>query len=286
MTTNPHDAPTEVRNALTQAKLDAFAQIEADFIASFSFVQDVHGQRRFDTFPLAQTVHYLQALYTCECKDMLLSIPVSASRYEGARCLELLRDWQNGKSAGVVAFIHRKLDDQPYGELTAQIEEALRVGDAPLVQRLISGRAVLLNRNITLSYALDAIFALDPAQTGAEVSALCAEVGLTPAEIERRLADLHTLLYSFAPNGALARRNMLLMNHLGQRIMSATGDHPGERTARVLSPTSPEPSYAEEAIAGQTTLVSLHWSGPIALPTPTTPPPATAEGIPGAVYGI
>lgn len=282
MTTKAHDATTGIRNALTQAKLDAFAQIEDDFVASFSFVQDVHGQRRFDTFPLAQTVRYLRALYICECKDLLLSIPVSASRYEGTRCLELLRDWQKGASAGVVAFIHRKLDDQPYGELTARIEEALHAGDASLVQRLVSGRAVLLNRNITQSHALDAIFALDPTRTGVAISALCAEVGLTPADIERRLADLHTPLYSFTPNGALARRNMLLMNHLGQRVMSATGDHPGERTRHVLAPTSPAPSYAEEAIAGQMTLVSLHWSGREMLPAL----PASAESSPGSVGGI
>lgn len=284
MTTNAHDTSTVARNALTQAKLDAFAQIEEDVIASFSFVQDVHGQRRFDTFPLAQTVRYLRALYICECKDLLLSIPVSASRYEGMRCLELLRDWQRGVSAGVVAFIHRKLDDQPYGELTARIEEALHTGDAALVQRLTSGRAVLLNRNITQSHALDAIFALDPTRTGAAISALCAEVGLTPTDIERRLADAHTPLYSFAPNGALAHRNMLLMNHLGQRIMSAAGDHPGERTERVLPPTSPAPSYAEEAIAGQMTLVSLHWSGPLALPAPI-PPSQASESASGMVDG-
>ncbi len=285
MTTNPHDTSTEVRNALTQAKLDAFAQIEADFVASFSFVQDVHGQRRFDIFPVALTVRYLRALYICECKDLLLSIPVSASRYEGVRCLELLREWQNGKSAGVVAFIHRRLGDHPYGELTARIEEAQHAGDTPLAHRLVSGRAVLLNRTITHSHALDAIFALDPMRAGDDISAYCADVGLTPAEIDRRLADLQTLLYSFAPNGPLARRNMLLMNHLGQRIMSAAGDHPGERTERVLSPTSPEPSYAEEVITGQMTLVSLHWSGHEMSSTPAIPPVFT-EGSRSAVGGI
>lgn len=281
MTTDAHDPTTVNRNALTQAKLDAFAQIEDDFVASFSFVQEVHGQRRFDTFPLAQTVRYLRALYICECKDLLLSIPVSSSRYEGARCLELLRDWQSGVSAGVVAFIHRKLDDQPYGELTARIEEAMHAGDTPLVQRLVSGRVVLLNRNITQSHALDAIFALDPKRAGAAISALCADVGLTPADIERRLVDLHTPLYSFAPSGSLARHNMLLMNRLGQRVMSATGDHPGERTRHVLSPTSPAPSYAEEAIVDQMTLVSLHWSGHEALPAPP-PPTLNGESSPGS----
>lgn len=262
------------------AKLNAFAAIEQEFIASFSFLQQVHGQRRFDNFPLAQSVRYLHALYICECKDRLLSVPHTASRYEGARCLELMRQWSLGESAGVVAFVHRKLDDQPYGEMTARIEETFRAGDAVQARRLISGRAVLLNRNITLSHALDAIFAVDPERMARTIAPLCAKLGHTPKDIDRQLAEMRTNLYGFAPTSALARRNMLLMNHLGQSIMDMPGNHPGERTDRVLAPSSHHPSYAEEVIAELSTLVSLHWIG--REPRPDTKAPANTRATPPA----
>src|SRR5690242_696829 len=146
MATNRREGPTGEIGALARRKLEAFTRIEGDFVASFSFVQDVHGRRRLDAFPIAHAVRYLHALYICECKDRLLSIPKTIQRYEGARCLELLRGWQDGHTADVVAFIHRKLDDQPFAELTRRIEEAARAGDTPLARRLASGRAVLLNR--------------------------------------------------------------------------------------------------------------------------------------------
>jgi hypothetical protein len=64
-------------------KLDAFERLQPEFAASFRFVQEVHGQRRFAAFPVAETVHYLHALWICDCKDRLLSVFKSSLRYEG-----------------------------------------------------------------------------------------------------------------------------------------------------------------------------------------------------------
>lgn len=244
---------------LARRKLEAFARIEEEFIASFRFVEEVHGQRRFTTFSVADTARYLHALYICECKDQLLSVPNTARRYEGARCLELLRDWQEGHTAGVVAFIHERLDDLPFGELSQQIEDVAQSGDIQLIRRLISGRVVLLNRLFTLAYALDAIFALDPKPLRAEVRAACKRYGHTRAEIERQLADARSDLYTYAPHPALARRNMIVMNGVGLRLTDADGERPGERTDRVRPPVLPVAPYAEEVIPGATTQVSLRW---------------------------
>src|SRR5713101_3850694 len=92
-------------SGLVNQKLAAFEQLQAEFEVSFHFVQDVHGQRRFLTFPVEHTVRYLHALWICECKDRLLSIYKNIERYEGRHCLELLRDWQEGDTANVVAFV-------------------------------------------------------------------------------------------------------------------------------------------------------------------------------------
>ena len=281
---------------LARRKLDAFARIEEDFAASFRFVQEVHGQRRFATFPVADSVRYLHALYLCECKDRLLSIPKNIQRYEGGYCLELLRDWQQGRTADVVAFIHRKLDRLPFAELTQGIEAAILAADAALVRRLTSGRIVLLNRNVNLSHALDAIFALDPARLRAEVRAACARFGHTPDDIDRQQQELRSELYGYAPSAALARRNMLLMNRLGPQVMDADGDRPGERTYRVQPPASPVRSYAESAIPGEMTLTSMAWNNPRGLDMANPPervdapdtlgrdplaPPDPADPMPG-----
>lgn len=271
---------TSARSELSHRKLEAFARIEADFIASFTFVQEVHGQRRFDSFPAAQSVRYLHALYVCECKDRLLSVRTTRDRYEGSRCLALLRDLQAGHASDVVAFIHRHLDDQPYAELTRQIEHATRAGDAVRAQRLNSGRAVLLNRNFNLSHALDALFSLAPESLRAETRAACKRLGHTPAAIDRQLADLRSALYAYAPSPELARRNLLVMNRLAPRIMGSRGDLPGERTDHVLLPALPAPSYAEERILGEQTLLSLGWrAAPRIEPAP---PRLAAEPTPSA----
>src|SRR5438105_12133661 len=100
---------TPTTQELVNQKLQAFEQLQAEFEASFRFVQQVHGQQRFTSFPIADSVRYLHALWVCECKDRLLSIYKNITRYEGRYCLELLRFWQEGDAAGVVAFLQRKL---------------------------------------------------------------------------------------------------------------------------------------------------------------------------------
>jgi hypothetical protein len=262
MTINKWNAPSGAIDELSARKLTAFARIEDEFIASFSFVQEVHGQRRFAAFPLANTVRYLHALYLCECKDRLLGIFKDVRRYEGERCLELLRGWQEGHTAEVVAFVHRKLDNQPFAEVSEQIEETARTGDLASAHRLASGRVVLLNRNFNLSHALDAMFALEPEQLRTEVRALCAQAGHAPEEIARQLAELRSEVYAYASSAALARRNMLVMNRIGSHILKTDGDRPGERTNRVRPPASAAPPSAEETIPSEMTLVSMSWSSP------------------------
>ncbi|HEY7850601.1 MAG TPA: hypothetical protein VIC27_11085 [Ktedonobacterales bacterium] len=261
MTINTRSGPSAEVDELTARKLAAFTRVEEEFAASFIFVQDVHGQRRFTSFPLASTVRYLHALYICEQKDLLLSILRTTGRYEGERCLQLLRGWQEGQTADVVAFIHRKLDHQPFADVSRQLEQAASVGDSRAARRLASGRIVLLNRNFTLSHALDAIFALEPERLRAEVSALCAQAGHTPDEVNRQIAELRSDIFTYAPTAPLARRNMLVMNRLGAHIVDAKGDRPGQRTDRVAAPATPAPPYAEETIPGEMTLVSLNWMG-------------------------
>lgn len=303
MAINRWTEPTGEVGELTRRKLEAFAHIEEDFVASFSFVQDVHGRRRFASFPVADAVRYLHALYVCERKDRLLSIPKrNSQRYEGTRCLELLHGWQEGHTADVVAFIHRKLDEHPFAELTRQIEAAAAAGDAPLARRLTSGRTVLLNRHVNLAHALEAMFTLEPEPLRAEVRVACQRFGHTSDAIERQLAELQSDLYTYAPSAALARRNMLVMNRLGMHVMDGYGDRPGERTNRVRPPASPSPAYAEVPIAGEMTLISMRWNNPrhvdlanpplqvdapdtlgrdpVAPPDATAPLPDTAPGAP------
>lgn len=257
-------------------KLIEFARIEDEFIASFIFVQEVHGQRRFDSFPLEHIVRYLHALYICELKDRLLSVMNTVDRFEGERCLRLLRDWQEGATAEVIAFIHRKLDNLPFGEVSRQIERAARAGDAQTASRLAAGRVVLLNRNFNLSHALHAIITPEPEQLRAEVAALCAQLDHTPTALDQQIASLRTELYAYAPSPALARRNMLLMNRLGVQVADAAGARPPlapaeEGVDHVIAPaTQPAPPYAQEIIPGLTTLVSLNWIGVSRLPPPSS----------------
>ena len=267
MTTNMERIDSGDGDELSARKLAAFALIEEEFIASFLFVQDVHGQRRFAEFPLGEIVRYLLALVLCERKDRILSVLRNIERYEGVHCLRLLRGWQAGETAEVVAFIHRKLDNQPFAEVSRQIEQAERAGDVQMARRLTSGRIVLLNRNFNLSHALDAIFALEPEPLRAEVCALCERFGATPDALDQQLAALDSDLYAYAPSAQVAWRNMLVMNRLGIRMGENDGERPGERSDRVVASASPAPSWAEEPIPGESTLVSLSWHG---APTPTT----------------
>lgn len=243
-------------------KLRAFERIEAEFRESFLFVGDVHGQRRFDAFPVGFSVRYLHALWVCECKDRLLNVPASMGRFEGRRSLELLRGWQRGETANVVAFLQHKLDSMPFAELTRQVDEAERTADPPLARRLAHGRRALLNRSFNLLHALDAIFALSREELVRQVRKECARYGHTQKAIARQLAELAAPLYTPMRHPALARQNMRTMMGLGVAISDNSADRPGNRTERAALPSSPIPAYAEVPIVGELTLASMLYNNP------------------------
>ena len=249
---------TPAAEILAKQKLEAFERLQSEFESSFHFVQEVHGQLRFSTFPVMESVHYLHALWNCECKDRLLSIYKNIERYEGRYCLDLLQRWQTGETADVIAFLHGKLDGFPFVELTHQIMDAktARSADDGLVRRLVHGRLTLLNRSMNLMQALDAIFVLPEDDLRNEVQAACVHYGHSPSQIEHQLAEMENPLYSYVPHQLLARRNMLVMNTLGVKVMTLPTDRPGERTWKVTVPTEPRPSFAVHMITGYQELVS------------------------------
>ena len=243
---------------LAEQKLAAFEQLQPEFEASFRFVQEVHGQRRFAAFPVAETVSYLHALWVCERKDRLLSVYKNIVRYEGQHCLSLLQRWQAGETAAVVAFLQRKLDGLPFADLMHQIEEAKTVrhaGDG-LLRRLLHGRLVLLNRAMNLLQALDGIFALPEEDLMRAVQVACAHYGHAPSQIEQQLTEVEDPLSCYAPHQLLAQRNMLVMNTLGVSVMTLPTDLPGERSWKVVAPTEAPRPFAEHVIAGYLELVS------------------------------
>jgi hypothetical protein len=248
---------------LVKQKLAAFEQLQPAFEQCFQFVQQVHGQQRFPTFPVASSVRYLHALWICECKDRLLSIYKNIERYEGTSCLQLLWNWQEGEAADVVDFLQRKLDMMPFADLTRQIHAAKshHKGDG-LADRLTDGRNVLLNRGINLMRAFDAIFALPEEQLIDEVRAACAQYDHRPEQIERQLAELHTDLYAYVPSQLLARRNIEVMNKTGVHVMSKPADQPGNRSWRVLEPSVPPGPFAEYLIEGYVELTAPEHNNP------------------------
>jgi hypothetical protein len=253
-----HATPTTP--ILIEQKLGAFGQLQPEFEECFRYVQDVHGQKRFPTISVADSVHYLHALWICECKDRLLSIYKNIERYEGRYCLELLRLWQEGDNTDVVAFLHRKLDMLPFADITRQYHEAVqRGGEYGLARRLAHGRLIMLNRGMNLMHALDAIFALPEDQLVKEVQIACERYGHQPPQIERQLAEMESPLYSYVPHQVLAKRNMVVMNKLGVNVLNKPTDQPGHRSWRVLEPTEPMSPFAEHVIEGYQELVSpLH----------------------------
>ena len=249
---------------LIRQKLAAFEQLEPTFVECFRFTQDVHGQKRFPTFSVADSVRYLHALWVCECKDRLLGIYKNIQRYEGRRCLELLLQWQEGTSADVVEFLQQKLDMLPFGDITRQLHEAQQAGgDLGLARRLMHGRLTLLNRGMNLMHALDAIFALPEEQITQEVQLACVQFGHTPDQIRQQLAELETPLYSYVAHQTLAQRNMVVMNKMGVDVMNKPTDEPGQRSWRVLAPTEPMSPYAEHIIAGYQELVTPTHNNPM-----------------------
>ena len=248
---------------LLKQKLAAFEQLQPAFEECFPFVQQVHGQQRFSSFPVASTVRYLHALWICECKDRLLSIYRNIERYEGTYCLQLLQRWQEGETSGVVDFLQRKLDMMPFADLTRQIREANQHHKVDgLAHRLIHGRNVLLNRGINLMQALDAMFALSEEQLVSEVQAACAHYEHRPAQIERQIVALSSDLYAYAPSQQLAQRNIELMNKMGVQITSNPADQPGNRSWRVLEPSIPPGPFAEQIIEGYVELTAPQHNNP------------------------
>lgn len=223
--------------ALIGEKLAAFEHIQPEFEECFRFVQDVQGQDRFPAFPVAETVHFMHALWLCECKDRLLSVYRNIERYEGHYCLELMRRWQQGDTADVVAFIQRKMDMPPLAALTRQYEMAQQSGgDLGLAGRLAHGRLVQVHRSMNFLQALNAIFALQQDELVQQVRAACAHYGHQPAQIEQQLAKFDAPIYSYAPHQALAQLNMTVMNALGVQVLNYPSDQPGQRSWRVLAP--------------------------------------------------
>jgi hypothetical protein len=263
------------RKRLTEGKLAAFQSLEAEFIYCFEFLESIQGQERLTECSVAETVRLLHSLWICECKDSLLSVPFSRGRYEGRLCLELLRAWQEGDTAGVVGFLQRKLDHSPYAELAARIGEARAKGDDVLAERLMHGRRVMLNRGFHLMLALDAIFALSDHQLITQVTMACTQYGHPPSRISEQLAEMASPLYSYAPHPLLARRNMLLMNELGISVTSASADLPGHRTPRVELPKLPNPPHAEQTIWGEIAIVLR--AGNQASPTQLGFPPVETD---------
>ena len=247
---------------LAEAKLAAFQHIEAEFLASFRFMEILQGQQRLPACTVADTVRYFHALWISECKDRLLSIPQTMGRYEGTRCLELLRGWQEGDTTDAVTFLQVKLNHFSAAELTRQIQDAQAAGKSAWVDRLTHGRSEILNRGFHLLQALDAIFALAEPALLEEVRAACAQFGHAPEQIDRQLKEMKSRLYAYVPHSSLARRNMILMNELGMQVAGAVADRPGNRTTRVQVSTSPHPPYAEQVVTGEWTLTSPYYTNP------------------------
>src|SRR5579884_1106657 len=254
-------ATTPVIPDLVQQKLEAFERLLPEFEECFQFVQNVHGQQRFSSFPVAASVRYLHALWICERKGRLLSVFQTIKEYEGKTCLELLRKWQEDENtADVVAFLQRKLDTMPFAALTRQIHEARRTHiDESLFQRLTHGRLILLNRGINLMMALDAIFAVSEEDLLQQVKAACEQYGHRPDQIEQQLQEANSPLYTFVPHQALAQRNMTVMNELGVRVALKPSDLPGNRSWHVLPSTEPLRPFAEQVVPGYLDLTaSIH----------------------------
>lgn len=243
---------TPVVQNLVQQKLEAFESLLPEFEECFQFVQNVHGQQRFSSFPVAFSVHYLHALWICERKGRLLSVFQTIKEYEGKTCLELLRKWQEDENtADVVAFLQHKLDTMPFAALTRQVHEARHThADDGLLQRLTHGRLVLLNRGINLMMALDAIFAIPEEELLKQVKEACEHYGHRPDQIAQQLQEGDSPLYAYVPHQALAQRNMTVMNKLGISVTLKPSDLPGHRSWHVLPSTEPLRPFAEQIVPG------------------------------------
>jgi hypothetical protein len=275
-------APSSALDAVVRQKLEAFAAIERDFRESFRLVSAFHGEWRFARVPIGASVRYLRSLWICECKDRLLDAARSIRRYEGRRCLELLLAWQRGQPAGVIIFLSEKLGDGPIAELTRQITLAERAGDAILAGRLRHGRRIALNRGLNLALALEAILAPPAEDLSSEVADACGELDLRPEQIAAALTALDSPIYGHVRHPLLARRNMLLMNALGE-VVTNDGGQPRLRTARVLPSQSPNPARRETPVVPEITMVSMAHNNPanldLAMPLARADAPAVFDGV-------
>lgn len=240
--------------AIIAEKLAAFGRLEPEFESSFEFIKQVHGEKRFVGFPVAETVRYLHALWICECKDRLLSVPNAIDRYQGARGLALLRLWQEtGETSKVVAFLCDRLNNLDVARMSQELETARRSDRASLlVRRLVHGRMLLVNRGMNLLHALDPLFALPEQALRDEVEAASAHYGHTPGLIEEQMRLLQTPLYALVRHPALAQRNMVLMNWLGINEIAAaeSTEQPKSHIWRMAEPSTLQGPSAEQTIEG------------------------------------
>ncbi len=242
---------------LIELKLAAFAAMQEDFEKSFRFLQDIHGQKRFESFSVADAVRYLHARWVSERKGRVLSIAKTSKEYEGSLCLELLQKWQEGDTASVVDFLNRRLDMLPLADITRQMHEmSQEQRDAGLLGRLAHGRLVMLNRGMNLMHLLDALFVLSEEELLQAVKNACVQYGHTPEQITQQLQEMASPLYAYVPHQSLAQQNMLVMNMMGIEGLIVPDDVPGERSWRVVQPTEPNSPLAEHVVEGYQELVS------------------------------
>ena len=244
---------------IVEQKLAAFDRLQPEFEACFQFVEDVHGQKRFSAFAVADAVRYLHSLWICECKTHLLSVSKSAKVYDGRLCLELLDRWQQqGDTASVVEFLNRKLDMLPLADITRQIQEArhLRMNDGTMFQRLLHGRGIMLHRGFNLMHLLDALFVPSLDEISEALHLACQQYGHLPEQIAQQLDEMDSPLFSYVPHQLLAQRNMQVMNKLSLELSANAADRPGRRSSRVNVASEPWPPYAEQVLKGYQPLTS------------------------------
>lgn len=248
---------TEELTDIIEQKLAAFAAMREEFEASFRFLQDMHGQKRFESFLVADAVRYLHARWICERKGRVLSIAKTSKEYEGSLCLELLLAWQEGDTASVVDFLNRRLDMLPLGDITRQMHEIQQEKrDDGLLGRLAHGRVVMLNRGMNLMHLLDALFVLSEEELLRAVQDACVLYRHTPEQIAQQLQEMNSPLYSYVPHQLLAQQNMLVMNTMGTEVLILPEDAPGQRSWRVVQPTEPNSPLAEHVVEGYQELVA------------------------------
>ncbi len=245
--------PTDI----IERKSATFAAMREDFETSFRFLQEMHGQKRFESLSVADAVRYLHARWISERKGRVLSIARTTKEYEGALCLELLRGWQEGDTASVIDFLNRRLDMLPLADITRQIQQLdEQQREHGFLERLAYGRLVMLNRGVNLMHTLDALFALSEEELLQAVRDACVQYGHTPEQIAQQLQEMDSALYSYVPHQSLAQQNMLVMNGVGTEVLIVPDDVPGDRSSRVVEPKEPNSPLAEHVVEGYQELVT------------------------------